>query len=60
LDKKTTLADLKLLVKKFCTARDWDQFHGAKDLAIGAITEAAELLEHFRSPGLRPPAEVRG
>lgn len=38
----------KRRVEKFCTARDWDQFHGAKDLAIGAITEAAELLEHFR------------
>lgn len=35
-------------VKEFCEARDWDQFHGPKDLAIGVITEAAELLEHFR------------
>jgi hypothetical protein len=50
----------KRRVEKFCTARDWDQFHGAKDLAIGTITEAAESLEHFRSPGLRPQAEVRG
>ncbi|GFO61681.1 nucleotide pyrophosphohydrolase [Geomonas silvestris] len=24
------------------------QFHGPKDLAIGVITEASELLEHFR------------
>jgi NTP pyrophosphatase (non-canonical NTP hydrolase) len=36
------------LVKTFCEARDWDQFHGPKDLAIGVITEASELLEHFR------------
>ena len=21
-------------IKKFCTERDWDQFHNAKDLAI--------------------------
>jgi hypothetical protein len=41
MDSRTTLTDLKLLVKKFCEARDWDQFHGAKDLAIGAITEAS-------------------
>lgn len=40
--------ELKLRVKTFCEARDWDQFHGPKDLAIGVITEASELLEHFR------------
>jgi len=39
---------LKLIVQAFCESRDWDQFHGPKDLAIGVITEAAELLEHFR------------
>ena len=43
-----TLDKLKLTVQTFCEARDWDQFHGPKDLAIGVITEAAELLEHFR------------
>jgi len=43
-----TIEDLKLKVKEFCEARDWDQFHGPKDLAIGVSTEAAELLEHFR------------
>lgn len=43
-----TLEHLKLKVQKFCEARDWDQFHGPKDLAIGVITEASELLEHFR------------
>jgi NTP pyrophosphatase (non-canonical NTP hydrolase) len=35
-------------VAKFCDERDWDQFHSPKDLAIGAITEASELLEIFR------------
>jgi len=43
-----TLDKLKLMVQAFCEARDWDQFHGPKDLAIGVSTEAAELLEHFR------------
>ena len=43
-----TLDELKSTVQSFCEARDWDQFHGPKDLAIGVITEAAELLEHFR------------
>ena len=47
-DQKTNLDEMKLFIKSFCEERDWDQFHGAKDLAIGAITEASELLEHFR------------
>lgn len=43
-----TIEELKDKVRAFCEARDWDQFHGPKDLAIGVITEASELLEHFR------------
>lgn len=43
-----SLQELTTRIRIFCEARDWDQFHGAKDLAIGVITEAAELLEHFR------------
>jgi len=48
MDSKTTVEALKKQVRKFCEDRDWDQFHGPKDLAVGLITEAAELLEHFR------------
>ena len=39
---------LKSLVAAFCIARDWDRYHGAKDLAVGIVTEAAELLDVFR------------
>jgi hypothetical protein len=35
-------------VAAFCQARDWDQFHNAKDLAIGIVTEAGEQLGLFR------------
>jgi len=45
---KVTIQELTDNVRKFCEARDWDQYHGLKDLAIGVITEASELLEHFR------------
>jgi NTP pyrophosphatase (non-canonical NTP hydrolase) len=38
----------KKTIKDFCEARDWDQYHTPKDLAIGLITEASELLELFR------------
>ncbi len=48
MDQDAAIAQMKDQVREFCEARDWDQFHGAKDLAIGAVTEAAELLEPFR------------
>jgi NTP pyrophosphatase (non-canonical NTP hydrolase) len=47
-DPDITLAALKERVVAFCEARDWDQFHGPKDLAIGIVTEASELLDLFR------------
>lgn len=47
-DKTTSVKNLKALVQVFCEVRDWDQYHGPKDLAIGIVTEAAELLDHFR------------
>jgi NTP pyrophosphatase (non-canonical NTP hydrolase) len=52
-DDTTNIAELKGKVKRFCEARDWDQYHNAKDLAIGVSTEAGELLDLFRfkSPG---------
>ena len=48
MDGTTNIEQLKELVKTFCEERDWDQYHNAKDLAIGIITESSELLEHFR------------
>lgn len=53
------------LITQFCEERDWDQFHGPKDLAIGLVTEASELLEIFRfqseeqSKSLLTSAEAR-
>ena len=48
MDSETTINELKEVVKAFCEERDWDQYHNAKDISIGIITEASELLEHFR------------
>lgn len=53
-----TIADLQRLVQAFCEARDWDQFHSPKELAIGAVTEAAELLDLFRFLDLEQQAEL--
>jgi NTP pyrophosphatase (non-canonical NTP hydrolase) len=54
-DQTTSISFLKEQVRQFIVARDWDQFHPPKDLAIGLITEASELLEHFR---FRSEAEI--
>lgn len=48
MDSVTKLQELKDKVQKFCEDRDWDQYHNPKELAVGLIIEAAELLEHFR------------
>ena len=47
-DMTTHVAELKEMVRRFSEERDWNQFHNAKDLAIGIVTEASELLETFR------------
>jgi len=48
MDTETKISDLKEIVKKFCQDRGWDPYHNPKDLSIGVITEASELLELFR------------
>ncbi len=48
MDDTTTITTLKSRIQEFCTERDWDQYHNAKELAIGIITEAGELLDIFR------------
>ena len=48
MDGKTSIQELKGKIKKFCEDREWDQYHNAKELVIGIITESSELLHHFR------------
>jgi len=43
-----TLAELREHLRRFAQARDWDQFHSPKNLAMALIAEAAELVEHFQ------------
>ena len=35
-------------IREFCQARDWDQFHNPKDMALSLVLEATEVLEHFQ------------
>ncbi|QDQ27970.1 nucleotide pyrophosphohydrolase [Chitinimonas arctica] len=55
-DDLTTLAELKTRVAAFAAARDWQQFHNGKNLAMSIAIEAAELMEHFQ---WSPPATER-
>lgn len=48
MNRSSDLYDLQRAVQDFCEARNWDEFHSLKNLAIGAVTEAAELVEPFR------------
>jgi NTP pyrophosphatase (non-canonical NTP hydrolase) len=42
------LTELQRRLAAFATARDWDQFHSPKNLAMALSVEAAELLEEFQ------------
>ena len=35
-------------LREFVGARDWDQFHNPKNLAMALVAEAGELVEHFQ------------
>jgi NTP pyrophosphatase (non-canonical NTP hydrolase) len=55
------IADLQKEALAFRDARDWAQFHNAKDLAAGLSIEAGELLECFlwKDAKSADPAKVR-
>lgn len=48
MDNKTNISELKEIVRDFCDKRDWTKYHDPKELSIGIVTEAGELLQHFR------------
>lgn len=43
-----TLVPLRDALRRFAAARDWQQFHTPKNLAMALSVETAELLEHFQ------------
>jgi NTP pyrophosphatase (non-canonical NTP hydrolase) len=44
----TELEGLREQLRDFAAARDWDQFHSPKNLAMALSVEAGELLEVFQ------------
>ena len=60
----TDLESLREQMREFAAARDWDQFHSPKNLAMALSVEAAELVEIFQwlteaqSQALTPEAKA--
>jgi len=60
----TELEGLREQLRNFAAARDWDQFHSPKNLAMALSVEAGELLEVFQwltkeqSRSLEPGAQA--
>ena len=48
MDSKTSVEELKGLIRDFVAAREWENFHRSKHLAMSIAIEAAELMEHFQ------------
>ncbi len=42
-----SIAELTDKIQAFVDARDWRQFHNAKDMAVAIAAEAGELMQHF-------------
>lgn len=47
-ERPMSLEELRGVLRRFASERDWDQFHSPKNLAIALSVEVAELLEHFQ------------
>jgi dCTP diphosphatase len=59
------LEDLRGKLRDFAAARDWEQFHSPKNLAMALAAESGELLEIFQwlteaqSRKLEPKAQAK-
>jgi len=45
---KQSLNDLTVRLREFAAARDWEQFHSPKNLAMALSVETSEIMEHFQ------------
>ncbi len=42
-----SIKELTGRIRSFAAARDWEQFHNPKDMAVAIAAEAGELMQHF-------------
>jgi len=54
--ERDTLIELRDALRRFAEARDWQQFHTAKNLVMALSGEVGEVTEHFQ--WLTPEASV--
>ena len=47
-DERTTVSQLRDLVREFIAERDWEKYHDPKNLAMAIGIEVGELMEHFQ------------
>lgn len=47
-DSKTTIHELREIVRSFVKQREWEKFHTPKNLSMALAVEVAELMEHFQ------------
>ena len=47
-DRTTSIEDLKEIIEKFVSDRNWKSLHTPKNLSMSIAIEAAELMEHFQ------------
>lgn len=57
-DRETKVEGLKGEVARFIEARDWERYHGPKNLAMSIAIEAAEIMEHFQWLTVEEAAEA--
>jgi NTP pyrophosphatase (non-canonical NTP hydrolase) len=43
-----SIEELQARLRRFAQARDWEQFHTPKNLAMALVAEAGELVEQFQ------------
>lgn len=42
-----SISALTVRIRDFVAAREWQQFHSPKDMAVAIAAEAGELLQHY-------------
>jgi dCTP diphosphatase len=42
-----SISELTARIQDFVDAREWRQYHNAKDLSVAIAAEAGELMQHF-------------
>jgi NTP pyrophosphatase (non-canonical NTP hydrolase) len=46
-DETTPLGEVRAVLRRFNTERDWERYHSPRNLAMALSTEAGELLELY-------------